>query len=1060
MTSAEKAAKAKEILNSNPSAEDKSIALGLAQEAAAENDHEGLYIMARLYHEGIGVEQNVEKSFDLCQKALAAGSEKVKTLLAIYYTVGNVVDRNIPLAEQYLRDGVAQNDGFAYFIMGDFVFQGVFLDIEWATFADYFQKAIEAGESGVMVRLAEKYNLICEPDKAEYWYCKAEESGVAGVVESRAQFTEDNYSERRHNILAFYVSRNKYDEAIALVDRDAAMGDITARYLQAAQYAQGIGGEAYGRNLQKGLAFYEQLSDEGDSHANFVLGIIYYTFDEIKDQQKALHYMQKAADADNPDALFVLAANYLNDPEIKTVPQYDFNFEKDENLGMLLLQKAAEADSHQALFSMSLCYSFGKYLEQDDEQAFVLLEQSVECEATADKVQKLADMYKDGKGVELDYQKAVACYQWATDNGSFVAASRLASMYKEGKGVEQNDEMANMLAMRSYELMQWQLFDIMPLEIAISEAEKGNPSAMFQLGGRYHKGEGVEPDMQKAIEWWQKAAEKGHTDSQWNLASIYHDGTLVDKDFDKARYWLEKGLEADSPAAHYGMAYSLFYGDMYEQNLVKALKHFRKAVEGGYHDADRGYIDMRWFGNGAEMNREEVISTYKDLAENSDAIAMYNLYTFYYDDTYDGHDNNLAAKYLKQSADAGYIEAIVTLGQQLLDDELFPEDKDAAFNYFAQAADQGNMEAQAWLGYCLEFGFGTDKDVNKAIELFTVAAGTGVTLAIYNLAMLYMVGEEGILEPDYDKAIATLQPYLEYNDDQIYYLMALALHCKCGMQNAYNWELASQAFEYMKKAAEAGHVGAMNLLSYWCLRGEGVMADDDESKKWVSKCLDNGGNITDEYYPEWYSDENFDSYSAYSKEMYLKELVETNIDRIENVLVMEDSEGNLELWNIMLNASQIGEPNAILVLGHAGMELLKTEPVRAKTYITAACKGEIPHFAYNAGMEWLEDGLDNDAAVEHAMEYFAIGVEHGSVDCALQIGLYCTDKRFEDEKDYAEAMKIGMQFLQTVSNVVGDEFDEQRQQARARLSEIEQRPKSAWGKIKKGLGSMLRKKNK
>ena len=42
MTPADKAAKAREILNSNPSEEDITIGVGLAQEAAAEGDPEGL----------------------------------------------------------------------------------------------------------------------------------------------------------------------------------------------------------------------------------------------------------------------------------------------------------------------------------------------------------------------------------------------------------------------------------------------------------------------------------------------------------------------------------------------------------------------------------------------------------------------------------------------------------------------------------------------------------------------------------------------------------------------------------------------------------------------------------------------------------------------------------------------------------------------------------------------------------------------------------------------------------------------------------------------------------
>lgn len=1093
MTSAEKVAKAKDILNSNPSAEDKSIAVGLAQEAAAENDHEGLYIMARLYHEGVGVEQNFEKSFDLCQKALAAGSEKVKTLLAIYYMVGNVVERNIPLAEQYLRDGMAQNHGFAYFIMGDFVFQDVFPYIEWTNFASYFEKAIELGESGVIVRLAEKYNLICELDKAEYWYSKAEEYGIEGVAESRAQFTEYNYTERRNNILAYYVSRNKYDEAIALVNRDAAMGDITARYLQAAQYVQGLGDKAHGRNLQKGLTLYEQLAEEGESQANCTLGQLYYYVKEIKDLQKALNYIQKAADADNPKALFILATNYLGDKEIETQPEYDLGLGKDEVLGMQMLHKAAEADNPQALFSMSLCYSLGKYLMQNDEQAFIFLERSVQEEATAEKVTMLAGMYKDGKGIEQDYEKAVACYQWATDNGSFAAASQLASMYHEGKGVEQNDEMANRLVLHSKELMQWQLFDIMPLEVVLNEAEKGNPTAMFQLGCRYHIGDGVEQDIDKAVEWWQKShkagniesthnlgcyylqedesekgikylnqssaadyilsyhalgeyylshvekegfiqkgisslttsAEQGYAPSQWDLVSIYYNSEIIPNDYNKARYWLEKCLDSDYPKSHYGMGKCLFYGDMYEQDYAKALEHLRMAVTHSVHEADALYIQLRWFGNGVDSDHDEVVKVFTTLAESNDAIAMWQLYLFYTDESYEKHDTAKAIDYLKQSVSQGYIDAI---------------------------------EQLAWHYY---WGEGVERDVHLAIELYALVAEEGNLEAAVKLARIYIVGEDDVIAPDYDKAIDLLQPHLGNDGGEAEYLMAHAVRCKCDMKNAYSWELAEQAFNHMQRAAEKGHVDAMYNLAQYYMEGYGVFAEDNKNEKlWLQKYIDNGGTLMNEENPTSYSDEAWADYSRLVLVNNIKTIVEANIERIENPLEMVIAEDYLRNENVLLNAVQLGEVNALFSLGFWGLNELKTNTEKAKKYISAACKYGMPDFACRAGMDWLEEGLDNETAIESAMEYFSMGAEQGSVDCYLQMGLFCTDKRLEDEDGYSEALTSGKKILQVVANVEGEDYEEQRQQARARLAEIEQRPKSAWSKIKKVLGSIFGKNSK
>ncbi len=1124
MTSAEKAVKARDILNSNPSEEDVTIAVGLAQEAAAEGDPVGLYLMARLYHDGSVVEQDHKKAFDFSQRALAAGNEKVKTLLAIYYMVGNVVERNIPLAEQYLRDGMARNDGFAYFTMGDFVFQGAFPDIEWTTFPDYFKKAIELGETVVMIRLAERYNFLCEPEKAEYWYQKAEEAGVAGVAESRAEFTEDSYPERRQLALNFYTEKGMYDKAFALIDRDAATGDTMALYQQASYYVQGLGEDAYGRDVQKALQIYERLAAEGESHANYILGCLYYTVEEIKDNQKSLEYTQLAAEADNPqaqcelgklyiagklvekdmtkaaewiekaaeqgeyEATFILAASYLQDPEIDAVSRYALDYERDENKGIRYLQLAMAAGSADASFSLYKCHLNGKYLEQDDEAAHAMLQHCCEIAPTPERVRLLGDDFHDGKGVEQDYQTAVSLYSFAAQNGDVFAIGKLGMMYREGNGVEKDNEKANELLERFRDLARWQFEGVMPLVVVQDKAQQGDAVAMFQLGNRYHEGDEVDQDMGKAVEWWQKAheagniesthnlgcyylgqgnteqgvkylsqagaagyaksyhaladyylhhtvgednvqkgintlitaAEQGYAPSQWELCCIYHDGQVVSEDYDKARYWLKKCLENDYPKAHYGMGMSLISGDLYERDYAKALEHLRTAVAYGVHDADALYIQLRWNGHGVEADREEVTKVFTTLAEHNDAIAMWRLYMFYIDESFEKHDTAKAIDYLKQSANQGYMEAVAYL---------------------------------AWHHYC---GKGVERDVRLAVNLYTSAAEEGSFGAAMKLARIYISGEEGVVKPDYDKAITLLQPHMESGLGEADYLMAYALRCKCDMKDAYSWEQAEQAFEHMKKAAEAEYVDAMHDLAYYYMEGYGVLSlDSNEAKEWLQKYIDNGGEVTDEEKEAMRSDEQWTDYAQSEWYKSLIMMVNANIERIENPLKMFNEDDNINLGNICLNAAQLGECNALVALGVWGLDILKDDTKKANTFISASCKGGFSFYAYHAGKQWLEEGLDDKEAIEHAADYFMMGVEVGSVDCGLEIGLLLTDSYFDKYWGKGKRINAGKHYLQAVANVEGDDFEEQRQQARARLAELEQRPKSTWSKIKKGLGSMF-----
>ncbi|RFA31503.1 hypothetical protein CAI21_02180 [Alkalilimnicola ehrlichii] len=43
-----------------------------------------------------------------------------------------------------------------------------------------------------------------------------------------------------------------------------------------------------------------------------------------------------------------------------------------------------------------------------------------------------------------------------------------------------------------------------------AEAQEGNPDAQYALGYMYFNGQGVEPDLDEAMEWIRRAAEQGH----------------------------------------------------------------------------------------------------------------------------------------------------------------------------------------------------------------------------------------------------------------------------------------------------------------------------------------------------------------------------------------------------------------------------------------------------------------------------------------------------------------------------------------------------------------------
>jgi len=68
-------------------------------------------------------------------------------------------------------------------------------------------------------------------------------------------------------------------------------------------------------------------------------------------------------------------------------------------------------------------------------------------------------------------------------------------------------------------------------------ADRGDADAQWQMGVRYHNGEGVAQDDAQAMQWFLRAAEQGNVAAQSALGSYYWAGRGVSEDLSKAYMW-------------------------------------------------------------------------------------------------------------------------------------------------------------------------------------------------------------------------------------------------------------------------------------------------------------------------------------------------------------------------------------------------------------------------------------------------------------------------------------------------------------------------------------------
>lgn len=68
-------------------------------------------------------------------------------------------------------------------------------------------------------------------------------------------------------------------------------------------------------------------------------------------------------------------------------------------------------------------------------------------------------------------------------------------------------------------------------------ADAGDAEAQWQMGLRYHNGDGVPHDDAQSMQWFLRAAEQGHVTAQATLGAYYWAGRGVPEDLSKAYFW-------------------------------------------------------------------------------------------------------------------------------------------------------------------------------------------------------------------------------------------------------------------------------------------------------------------------------------------------------------------------------------------------------------------------------------------------------------------------------------------------------------------------------------------
>jgi localization factor PodJL len=167
-------------------------------------------------------------------------------------------------------------------------------------------------------------------------------------------------------------------------------------------------------------------------------------------------------------------------------------------------------------------------------------------------------------------------------------------------------------------------------------AQKGDPSAEFEVAVRFAEGKGVKQDFNEAMIWYQRSATHGFAPAQYRLGTLYERGLATGIDVQRARVWYQRAAEQGNVKAMHNLAVlsagrkstapdyeaaALWFTAAAERGLADSQFNLAVLIENGLGVAKDPREAYKWFalaarsGDKEAVRRRDVLGTKLDPAD-------------------------------------------------------------------------------------------------------------------------------------------------------------------------------------------------------------------------------------------------------------------------------------------------------------------------------------------------------------------------------------------------------------------------------------------------------------
>ena len=259
----------------------------------------------------------------------------------------------------------------------------------------------------------------------------------------------------------------------------------------------------------------------------------------------------------------------------------------------------------------------------------------------------LGMMHDGARGLPYDYELPLKELKEAEAGGNYYASVYLGILYEQGTP---NIDRDYVIARDYYR----------------RAILNGVIEGYLGLGNLYSQGHGMEKDVAKGIEYYNKVINEGKdmyyiTSAQRSIANLYFTGNKRDSasddddpEYDKAFELYEKSKNMGDLASMYMLGQMYIHGLGVEKDVDKGIELYETAANAGYVPAMRYLGQIYADGDIAEKDKEKSMAWFEKAVALNDPDAYFTLGQIYDAGIFGDADHDVAQDYYDKAYAAGY----------------------------------------------------------------------------------------------------------------------------------------------------------------------------------------------------------------------------------------------------------------------------------------------------------------------------------------------------------------------------------------------------------------------